>query len=90
MELQDWQKEILERESQVIKKMKISCFKDFAKIANKWKRNNANGYVTEADIAIITAWYDVSDEVFADVIGYYKFECNAIDQKTWRHNVLFK
>lgn len=46
--------------------------------------------MTEADIAIITAWYDVSDEVFADVIGYYKLECNAIDQKTWRHNVLFK
>jgi hypothetical protein len=70
--------------------MKLSTFKDFQTVANGWKRNNSNGRMTEQDIAIITAWYDLSDDLFADVIGYYKLECNYPDQKTWRHNVLFK
>jgi hypothetical protein len=70
--------------------MKIYTFKDFQVIANGWKRNNSNGRITEQDIAIITAWYDVSDDLFADILGYYRLECNEPDQKTWRHNVLFK
>lgn len=75
-------------ELKMINAMDILCFKDFVKVANNWKRNNAHGNITKADIAIITAWYDVSDDLFADVLGYYKLECN-VDQKTWRHNVLF-
>jgi len=75
-------------ELKTINAMDILCFKDFVKVANNWKRNNAHGNITKADIAIITAWYDVSDDLFADVLGYYKLECN-VDQKTWRHNVLF-
>lgn len=70
--------------------MKISCFKDFATIANNWKRNNSNGIITPQDVAIITAWNDVNDDLFADIIAYYKFDCNEPDQKTWRHKVLFE
>ena len=69
-------------ELKTINAMDILCFKDFVKVANNWKRNNAHGNITKADIAIITAWYDVSDDLFADVLGYYKLECN-VDQKTW-------
>lgn len=75
-------------ELKTINAMDILCFKDFVKVANNWKRNNAHGNITKADIVIIIAWYDVSDDLFADVLGYYKLECN-VDQKTWRHNVLF-
>jgi|21_taG_2_1085346.scaffolds.fasta_scaffold41754_4 hypothetical protein len=75
-------------ELKTINAMEILCFKDFVKVANNWKRNNAYGNITKSDIAIITAWHNVSDDVFADIIGYYKLECN-VDQKTWRHNVLF-
>jgi hypothetical protein len=70
--------------------MKISCFKDFAKVANQWKRNNSNGIITPQDIAVITAWNDVSDDLFADILSYYKLECNEPDQKTWRHKTLFE
>ena len=67
--------------------------KSIVKEIRGWKRVGGDGYnISEQDIAIYTAWNDISDEQLADLLSMFKIDYHWEDNTTvssWRHQVLF-